>query len=676
MTRPDPFLPKSVPTRALRAVAAALVLAPPAALAGVQVDTTAAADTVFAVEPLVVTASRLPRGAGAPGLAVRTMALSTSGSAWAADQISGLAGAFLDAAAGPGGPTIVRLRGGEEVFTQILFDGVPVNQNGGFFDFMGLALSNLDRVDVARGPQSAVHGSSAVSGVVQFHTPRGPVGGPRWSLRAEGGDAVEAGGEWRTSAAVGGGTERFRYSAGLGAAFRRGIYVLPHDTRTRDASLRLDWAPAPRWEAILVGRRVDVASQLPVRDPGATRVPLDPNARSDRDRTVGSLTVRHTPSAAWSVYARAHRYREDFLYVDERDGVTAPPDAGFFVFDADLQFRDDLHRAGVETGASLEVGSLRATAGVSLEREELDETIEGDFASPPLFLERSSVAGFGEAAWRFHPRATVGVGLRVESYEELEAEVSPRASVAVEASDGVTFRAVMGRAFKAPNLQQQYVDNPFIVANPDLRPERSTSVEAGVDVEPTSAAVRLGLTVFRQTYEDLIRTVGQEGDSRQINRNLGAARAVGVEWNAAARLGGPVWLETEGAWVRTEIQDNTGLAPGEFPRGEALPGRPSVVAGLALAFRGAGVTGAAERGTRARLSARRVGAQTVLTERFSGARVRLGGYTLVGLDASTEVAPGARLFVRLENLFDTRYATAFDRPGLPATGSVGIDLRF
>src|SRR6266850_2460377 len=75
---------------------------------------------------------------------------------------------FIDEGAGPGGPAVVRIRGGEEPYTKVLWDGVPINISGGFLDLQGLTLSNVERIEVARGPHSAVHGSSAMNGVVQF----------------------------------------------------------------------------------------------------------------------------------------------------------------------------------------------------------------------------------------------------------------------------------------------------------------------------------------------------------------------------------------------------------------------------------------------------------------------------------------------------------------------------
>ncbi len=627
-------------------------------------------DTVFSVEPLVVTATRLAGSGARLGLTVTSRVLRTSDSPYVMEALRTMPGAFVDEAAGPGGPTIVRLRGGEEVFTQILVDGVQINQNGGYFDFQGLALSNLGAMEVARGPQSAVYGSSAVSGVVGFLTPRGESGDPDVRLRAEVGTAAEDGGAWRGEASVRGGSDRFRYSLGAGSAFTRGVFALPHDTRTRDGSVRADWAPAAGWEATLTGRRVEMSSKLPVRDAGATRVPLDPNARNDRDRTVGSLTLRYSPSSAWSHYARASRYAEAFVYEDQADGVAVPPDGGFFVFDANFRFTSDLVRRGLEVGGSYTAERVRAAYGVLTEEESLEDHITGDFGGDPLLLDRSSVAGFGEVALSPVPSVTLGAGLRVERYEGLDAVATPRASVAwAPAGGGVSLRAAVGRAYKAPNLQQQYVDNPFIVANPALKAETSTSWEVGVDLARPERRWNLGLTAFRQTFDDLIRTVALEGDTRQINRNLGSALATGLEWQASVRVAGPWWISVDGAVLSTEVVDAAGLSSSEYPEGESLPFRPSLTGNLTVAYK-------AEGGFDVAMRARAVGGQTVLSERFSGRRVDLPGYVLLGLTAAYPIGPDMSVYSRLENFLDRTYQTAFDRPGMPAAGVIGVEMRF
>ena len=69
-----------------------------------------------------------------------------------------------------------------------------------------------------------------------------------------------------------------------------------------------------------------------------------------------------------------------------------------------------------------------------------------------------------------------------------------------------------------------------------------------------------------------------------------------------------------------------------------------------------------------------VGAQEVLTERFSGAREEIDGYALVGLAANWTVRENVGLYLRIDNLLDADYETAFDRRGIPATGAVGLRL--
>src|SRR5690606_6143853 len=239
-------------------------------------DTAEVADSarVLPLPGLLVTGARAPLRADRVGFAVTTVGaadLARRRPPTVAEGLRTVPGAFLAEAAGPGGPTIVRLRGGEEVFTQVIVDGVAINENGGFFDMQGLTLSNIDRVEVARGPQSAVYGSSAVSGVVHFLSRRGTPGPARVEVLAEGGGAAENGGSYRATGSIAGGSDKLRYSAGAGSAYNRGIYDVPHDTHTNDASLRLDYVASDRFDVSASARWVNVDGGLPVRDPGATR---------------------------------------------------------------------------------------------------------------------------------------------------------------------------------------------------------------------------------------------------------------------------------------------------------------------------------------------------------------------------------------------------------------------
>lgn len=623
------------------------------------------------LDPLVVSASRRPIRQRESGLALSVIApeeLELTKPLYAIDPLRNVPGAHVDEAAGPGGPAIIRLRGGEEVFTQILIDGVRVNQNGGFFDFQGFRLDNLERIEVARGPQSAMLGSGAMSGIVQYLTRRGAVQAPRLELSAEGGAAAENGGSFAGVASVSGGSNRFTYSGAVGTAYSRGFYDVAHDTRTVNASVRLDAAPSSAWALKGTFRVIDMASQLPVRDPGATRVPLDPNARNDRDRIVSALRAAWTPSPRWSHTVTASFYREDFVFEDQRDDVATEVVADFFVFDADFTLDSELTRPSVEYVGSYDLrddGGTNLSFGGQFERERLEDATGGEFGEDAQTLDRNAVAAFAELQSRAIPRTHVLMGARLEKYQGLSAEVTPRATVRFDIAPSVlSARAAVGGAYRAPNLQQQFLDNPFIASNPDLEPETSTSWEVGLDAASRGGSLSLGVTYFRQRFDNLIRTVAQEGSTQQINRNLGAARAQGVEWVLRYRPVAAWSLGTEGAWVDTEILDNTGLPESEYPNGAELPFRPGVVGALFVetSFREV---------LSARIRGRVVGEQTVLSERFSGERVDLDPYFVLDLNLTYTVRRRLQLYLRARNLLDAEFETAFDRVGQPLTLAIG-----
>jgi len=631
----------------------------------------AASDTsrVSRLAPIVVTASRTPMSAARLGFAVSELSrdeLAREPTRYSVDALRRLPGLSLDEANGPGGPTIIRIRGGEEVYGQILVDGVAINQSGGFFDFQGVALSNLERIEVVRGPQSALYGSSAVSGVVQFLTRRGVAGPPRLEIEGEGGTAAGHGGGGRLAASVAGGTGSLLYSAGYGFTADRGRFALPNDLRTHDGSLRLDLAPSGRIAAHAMVRYLHTDGRLPVRDPGATRAPLDPNARNNRGRLAASGGVLIATGANWQQDFTVTVYHDDFVYDDARDGVSA---TDFFVFDANFRLRSRFTQAALEYAVSRRMGAAgNVAAGVRWQRESQHDVTSGDFGDGDLALSRPTTALFAETSYSFGSRVDVLGGTRLEWTRDVPAELTPRAAVVVHVvPDQLSLRAAAGRAFKMPDLQQRYLDNPFIVANPDLRPETSTSWEIGARGAAVDGRLRLGVTYFDQRFRDLIRTVGIEGASQQTNKNLGRSNARGVEAELQYDIGDRWQVGWNAAWIRTRIEDGEGLDPSDYPVGGTLPGRPAAVVTAWLEVDPTDQLSLTIRGGY-------VGSTTVLSERFSGDRERIAGRTLLGMTAIWRFAAGLEMYGRIDNAFDREYQTAFDRPGIRRTVALGARL--
>src|SRR5438477_4861773 len=132
-------------------------------------------DTVV-LNPVVVTATRVPTPADAVTAAVTTLSgreLQLRGIRTVAEALRAVPGAAVVETGSYGGQTSLFLRGGESDYVKVLVDGVPQNQPGGAFDFADLTTDNVDRIEIVRGPGSVLYGSDAVTGVIQIFTRAG-----------------------------------------------------------------------------------------------------------------------------------------------------------------------------------------------------------------------------------------------------------------------------------------------------------------------------------------------------------------------------------------------------------------------------------------------------------------------------------------------------------------------
>jgi vitamin B12 transporter len=143
----------------------------------------AIAETVTELEPLVVTASRtaIPaQQAGATMTVVTREQLEQRQVPFVADILREVPGLAVNRSGGVGALTQIRLRGAEADQILVLIDGVEANDpaSGSAFDFAHLLTADVERIEILRGPQSALWGSDALAGVINIITRsgRGPLG--------------------------------------------------------------------------------------------------------------------------------------------------------------------------------------------------------------------------------------------------------------------------------------------------------------------------------------------------------------------------------------------------------------------------------------------------------------------------------------------------------------------
>ena len=630
----------------------------------------------FPLAPVVVTATQVPTAQSQVGFATSVLDSSTLAAEptpFASQALTFLPGISIEEGAGPEAPTVLHIRGGDQPFTEMLMDGVPMNISGGYNDMEGLLLTNVERVEVARGPMSAIWGASAMSGAVQFITREGPVGPPQLDVEAEGGSAATYNDQGHAEVDVAGGSEHVRYSSGLGFAYNRGIYVAPNNLLSGDGSARLDATLSDRVSLTATARYRVFQTNLPVRTPGLV-VPFDSGQGDGDHRWQGAVTGDWAASPTWHHRLTAQVLWDDFNYREQIDSGVPAADAALFP-NYDLRYKSTLARPGVEYVGTNEFGIGRArlipSYGASWQEESEVDQQAGTYSSPQgtsgastssyhrsnegLFAELQSVVG----------RLSLLAGARLEKFEGLASVVVPRGSVVLTVvPHWLALRAAAGRAFEVPNLSQQYTSNPSFVSNPNLQPTQSGSWELGTNVNNPARTITFGLGYFHQHVTGLIENVPVDTGAITTDKNVGATQYEGVETELERHWANGWRTGVNLTWVKTEILDNTGLDPTAYPIGGSLPAIPSVTGSVYA-------SGDVSRSVSALARVTIVGDQTVFTNQFSGPRTTVAAYALLDGVIRWHASHATDLYLRVGNLLNSTYYLAYARPGIPRTVVLG-----
>ena len=628
-------------------------------------------------ESIVVTASQVdvPLSRTAASVSVVTEAeLRARQIVTVADALRAIPGLSVARSGGQGALTSLFPRGGGSNYTLVLVDGMRVNAFGGGYDFAHLSAANVERIEVARGAQSAVFGSDAIGGVVSILTRRG--GRPRVMGLVEGGsqgtvrttvDAAGSTGGWTW----GGGAERSASDGYTGEA-ANGETVSNDDDRLDRVTGSLGWQRTGGPEVLVTGNfgRDERGFPGPFgADPSGFYSGIDRVSRGTNDTGQIGARVVHP----WTARVR-QRVEANFTDLSsEFTSPYGPSTSGSRRFDSRLQ--EDV----------AVTPALGASAGLEFIRERGSSTYVTGRSGQEIPVERGVVGAFveGRAAWRERLFVTGGVRLDHLSRHALEADpfaFQPRPAFAEQTIDSFNpklavnylltspgesrlatrLRASAGTGIRPPNVFEiAFTDNP------DLQPERSRSIDAGIEQQLAGGAVSVAATGFFNRYDDLIVTVGRAigGASRYRTDNVSNSRARGLELSVDARA--PIGLSIHGAYTLLDSEilsaDGTASAPAPFKVGDALIRRPRHQGSLHLTYDGRGLTMFAEVLQRSQA--------LDLEPNFAGATSFCPGYTVLNAGGSIAVAKHLQLFVRGLNLTDREYEETL---GYPATGRIGI----
>jgi vitamin B12 transporter len=259
-------------------------------------------------------------------------------------------------------------------------------------------------------------------------------------------------------------------------------------------------------------------------------------------------------------------------------------------------------------------------------------------------------------------------GLRVDENDRFGTFTTYRAGAALRLFATTRLRIAAGSAFKEPTFFENYAEG-FTRGNPSLEPERSRTLEAGIEQALPGNRGNFQVTAFRQRFRDLIQYVPTEFGSTDPNyANVTAARADGVELEWLLSPARPLDLSGSLTALKTEAL-TTGVEDPAFAEGEALLRRPELQATVGAVYR-IGRLSTDLRWTH-------VGERADLDfSTFPFGRITLPAYDRVDLTGMFSGAAFGRRSVvtaRVENLLDSRYSEILNFPARGRTLWLGVE---
>ncbi len=461
----------------------------------------AGAQEPIVLDELLVTGGRTPIGIAETGRAFTVITgeeLERRGTRYVADALRQVPGVAVGRTGSVGGLTQVRLRGAEANQILVLIDGVEVAPAGnGEVDFGSLVVADIERIEVIRGPQSALYGSNAAAGVISIVTRRGPRGRTTLRATAEGGSDGTA----FASAFAGGGGQT--WDAGFSAAMR---YTDGFNVATgsgdrdgeRDGDRNITLNGKARWDItpdIEVGGVFRVVDRESDSDDQLFPFPADETS----GLVVDSNDVNDATDISLGVFGRyemlddALVHELGFEFTDNRSDSLSDGESTFL--SESQRFKGRYQASfGFETG---EVGHL--VTGLAEIEEETNETSTGFDESRTLF----GIAGEYRGSFR-------GLDLQTSLRNDFNDEFEDAFTYSVAASyrvaqTGTRLHGSVGRGVTNPTFFEQFGFSPdFFIGNPDLTPERTFQWDIGIEQTLLDGRLIFDATYFRGKVTDEI----------------------------------------------------------------------------------------------------------------------------------------------------------------------------
>ena len=555
-----------------------------------------------------------------------------------------------------GSQTQVRVRGAEANHVLVMIDGVRATDpaTGDEFRWEHLTTTNIERIEIVRGPQSALWGSDAVAAVVNVITRSGSNGSGVDGFVESGSNKTINGGfngvigddGWSLTGSV----ERLETDGSN--VSRSGDEDDNSDITTASLGGQIDATDNLSFNVGL--RAVDAYSQFDPVDFFVTGLPVDGDLATESTNLyarAGASLKTHEGRVTHQLIANYFDSDHTNL-IDQIEDSSTGSDRVTFRYQSDIALR--------ENGLSL-----------ALEHQQASYEYQGAviFGDPNQKQKRDITSVIAEYQGLSIERFTWLLSGRYDDNSDFEDAINGRLSLSYKLSEETTLRGSVGTGQKDPTFTEQFGFFPGqFIGNPDLKPEQSVSFDIGVDRSFSDGAVLLQATLFHQDLKDEINGFVFDPVTFLVTaENVdGKSERSGVELAARWTVNENVSLNSSYTYTDATEDDSSGGSVRELRR-------PEHAGSISADF-----TTSNERFSASLFADYGGDRSDIFFPPFPAPSeiVTLKSYWLLDLTAQYALTPSVTVFVRGANLLDENYEEVYGYRTLGRTAYLGARINF
>jgi iron complex outermembrane receptor protein len=469
---------------------------------------------------------------------------------------------------------------------KFMVDGHSINMpttGEPFWSFEDIAVEQVERLEIIRGPGSALYGANAFSGIINVVTKSGRgINGTRISVGGGSFDTARANilhGRKYGDADV---MASLAYTTTEGARLAVEEDAIGRSGRTDDWARSLDGTFKISWEGLVLESRYNLRNQGPYI--GVTNAVND-ESELDSDQFFADLSYSREITDAWNANARAYYDFADVTFEWQLfpPGMVFSPSPFHFFPDGVFgipHFKNRIYGLEIGSDCNLTENNTLTLGAVYEYSEQYDITHHTNF-HPLTFVnlgsvqdispwgnwnieaDRINLAAYIQDEWNIRESLALTAGLRYDHYDDVGSSTNPRLGLVWEIATDLDLKLLYGEAFRIPTMDELYsINNPASVGNPDLEPEEMTTYEASVGYHPANG-LKATASGFYNEYTDKIDLVPTGVPGMLQFRNTDDATIYGLELDAGYRFR-QVELYANYSWNHAE-NDSTGDPLAEIP---------------------------------------------------------------------------------------------------------------